>query len=78
MRFVQLARFTDAKLELFQDDIDTLPRLPYTAISHVVGEASWCDIPGNEGQVFASPQKAKFIVKCLPSLVGKKCFWMDT
>jgi hypothetical protein len=67
MRFVQLARFTDAKLELFQGDIDTLPRLSYIAMLHVWGEASWRDIPGIEEQVFASSQKAKLIIKCLPS-----------
>jgi hypothetical protein len=54
-----------------------LSKTDYVAISHVWEKAAWQDIPGIDGQVLASKEKAKFIEKRLPSIVGTKWFWMD-
>jgi hypothetical protein len=54
-----------------------LNNIRYLAVSHVWGEVKWQSIPGIEGDVHASKEKAKFIVEHLPSIVGSEYFWMD-
>lgn len=54
-----------------------LKNLHYVAVSHVWGEVEWRSIPGVEGDVSASREKAKFIAERLHSIVGSEYFWMD-
>jgi hypothetical protein len=50
----------------------------YVAVSHVWGrDAEWRHIPGVKSDVFASKEKAKFLVERLPFIVENKWFWMD-
>lgn len=49
----------------------------YICISHAWGEAFWRNISGIQEEVLASSEKAEFITKRLPSLVGTDWFWMD-
>ena len=72
---IKFARFTDGVLGLFDSKPD---ELEYVAFSHVWGEWEWRDIPGIPYQVKASQEKADFIEKDLPKLVGNGAFWMDT
>ena len=48
----------------------------YLAISHVWGEVEWREVPGIDGQVLISKEKAKFMGQ-LKSIVGGAYFWMD-
>src|SRR5271169_281204 len=49
----------------------------YLTISHVWGNAKWRDIQGFEGKVKATEEKAYFIERKLPNIVGSQYFWMD-
>jgi hypothetical protein len=49
----------------------------YLAISHVWGDAQWQEIPGIDGEVLVSKEKANFITERLRSIVGTDYFWMD-
>jgi hypothetical protein len=49
----------------------------YLAISHSWGEPKWQEIPGVEGEIWVSEERAKFILSRLPSIVGREYFWMD-
>lgn len=49
----------------------------YLAISHVWGDAQWQEIPGIDGEVLVSKEKAKFLTERLKSIVGTNYFWMD-
>src|SRR2546423_1330958 len=69
-----LCRYDSGKL-VTQDKL--LSETDYIAISHVWGKAAKQDIPGIDGQVLASKEKARFIEKRLPRIVGTKWFWMD-
>jgi hypothetical protein len=71
---VQFARFINGKVVLFTE---STTELEYIAISHVWGSAEWLKIPGLENDVKASRQKAFFIERELPGLVGEYAFWMD-
>ena len=71
---VQFARFVNGELVLFSAHTS---ELEYIAVSHVFGETEWHSIPGIKNEVLASPQKAVFIEKELPALVGELPFWMD-
>ena len=71
---VQFARFVSGELVLFSAYTS---ELEYIAVSHVFGETEWHSIPGIKNEVLASPQKAVFIEKELPALVGDLPFWMD-
>ena len=71
---VQFARFVSGELVLFSAYTS---ELEYIAVSHVFGETEWHNIPGIKNEVLASPQKAAFIEKDLPALVGDLPFWMD-
>lgn len=71
---VQFARYVDGKLQLFKA---CAPELDYIAISHVWGEIEWLQVPGIDHEILVSKQKAIFIEKKLPSLVGSAAFWMD-
>ncbi|KAG8529088.1 uncharacterized protein KY384_005723 [Bacidia gigantensis] len=70
----KFARFVGVNLELFRAHTS---QLEYIAVSHVFGKTEWCQIPGIQGEVLASSQKAAFIENELPSLVGDQPFWMD-
>ena len=71
---VQFARFVNSELILFSAYTS---ELEYIAVSHVFGKTEWHSIPGIKDEVLASPQKAAFIEKELPALVGDLPFWMD-
>ena len=71
---VQFARFVSGELVLFSAYTS---ELEYIAVSHVFGKTGWHCIPGIKNEVLASPQKAVFIEKELPALVGDLPFWMD-
>ena len=71
---VQFARFVSGELVLFSAYTS---ELEYIAVSHVFGKTEWHSIPGIKNEVLASPQKAVFIEKELPALVGDLPFWMD-
>lgn len=71
---VQFARFVSGELVLFTA---CTSELEYIAVSHVFGKTEWHRIPGIKKEVLASPQKAVFIEKELPALVGDLPFWMD-
>ena len=71
---VQFARFVSGELILFTAYTS---ELEYIAVSHVFGKTEWHSIPGIKNEVLASPQKAAFIEKELPALVGDLPFWMD-
>ncbi len=71
---VQFARFVNGELILFSAYTS---ELEYIAVSHVFGKTEWLSIPGIESEVLASRQKAAFIEKELPALVGDRPFWMD-
>ena len=71
---VQFARFVSGELVLFSAYTS---ELEYIAVSHVFIETEWHSIPGIKNEVLASPQKAVFIEKELPALVGDLPFWMD-
>ena len=71
---VQFARFVNGELVLFSAYTS---ELEYIAVSHVFGETEWHSIPGIKNEVLASPQKAAFIEKELPALIGDLPFWMD-
>ena len=49
----------------------------YLAISHVWGNASWQQVPGIEGEVLVSDEKAKFLGERLRLIVNSQYFWMD-
>ncbi|KAK5654676.1 hypothetical protein OQA88_6999 [Cercophora sp. LCS_1] len=49
----------------------------FIAISHVWGDASWRHVDGIEDQILVSDDKALFIAKSLPVIVGQSWFWMD-
>lgn len=71
---VQFARFVSGELILFSAYTS---ELEYIAVSHVFGKTEWHSIPGIKNEVLASPQKAAFIEKELPALIGDLPFWMD-
>ena len=71
---VTFARFVNGELILFSAYTS---ELEYIAVSHVFGKTEWHSIPGIKDEVLASPQKAAFIEKELPALVGDLPFWMD-
>lgn len=74
---ITFARFVAGRLERFQAPINDLE---YLAISHVWGDPSLLeprDIPGIEGKVLCTPEKAEYIEHELPKKVGTKPFWMD-
>ena len=71
---VQFARFVNGELILFSAYTS---ELEYIAVSHVFGKTEWHSIPGIKNEVLASPQKATFLEKELPALVGDQPFWMD-
>ena len=71
---VQFARFVSGELILFSAYTS---ELEYIAVSHVFGETEWLSIPGIKNEVLASTQKAAFIEKELPALIGDRPFWMD-
>ena len=72
---IKFARFTNGALELFESRPD---EIKYVAFSHVWGDWKWRDIPGIPYSVKASEEKAAFIEKDLPILIGDRIFWMDT
>ncbi|KAI0380793.1 hypothetical protein F5Y04DRAFT_256723 [Hypomontagnella monticulosa] len=72
---IKFARFVDGTLELFEARTD---ELKYVAFSHVWGDWKWRQIPGIPYEVKVSQEKADFIGKDLPGLVGDGAFWMDT
>jgi hypothetical protein len=72
---IKFARFVNGTLELFEARTD---KLEYVAFSHVWGDWKWRKIPGIPYEVKASQEKADFIEKDLPALVGNSAFWMDT
>lgn len=49
----------------------------YLAISHIWGKAIWQSIPGIDGLVLVSNEKAKFLIERMPALVEGEYFWMD-
>jgi hypothetical protein len=55
---VQLGRFLDGRLELFNACIGDRE---YIAVSQIWGKVEWLRVDGVERDVYASPQKAKFI-----------------
>ena len=71
---VKFARFVDSELILFSA---YTTELEYIAVSHVFGKTEWFNIPGIKNEVLASKQKAAFIEKELPALIGDRAFWMD-
>ena len=71
---VKFARFVDSELILFS--AYTI-ELEYIAVSHVFGKTEWFNISGIKNEVLASKQKAAFIEKELPILIGDRAFWMD-
>lgn len=74
---ITFARFVAGRLERFKAPIKDLD---YLAISHVWGDPSLLeprDIPGIEGKVLCTPEKAEYIEQELPKKVGTKSFWMD-
>ena len=71
---VKFARFVNGELILFSA---FTTELEYIAVSHVFGKTEWFSIPGIKNEVLASTQKAAFIEKELPALIGDRAFWMD-
>jgi hypothetical protein len=71
---VTLCRYREG---LLVKELLPLQGTEYITISHVWGQAKWQTIQGVEGEVLASSEKAKFIAKQLPSIVGLQRFWMD-
>lgn len=74
---ITFARFVAGRLERFQAPINDLE---YLAISHVWGDPSLLeprDVPGIDGKVLCTPEKADYIEQELPKKVGTKPFWMD-
>jgi hypothetical protein len=74
---ITFARFVAGRLERFQASINNLE---YLAISHVWGDPALLEsreIPGIEGKVLCTPEKAEYIRHELPKKVGTKPFWMD-
>ena len=71
---VKFARFVNGELILFNA---YTTELEYIAVSHVFGRTEWFTIPGIKNEVLASTQKAAFIEKELPGLIGDRAFWMD-
>ena len=71
---VKFARFVSGQLVLFSAYTS---ELEYIAVSHVFGKTEWFSIPGIKNEVLASTQKATFIEKELPALIGDRPFWMD-
>ena len=71
---VQFARFVSGELVLFSA---YTTELEYIAVSHVFGKTEWFTIPGIKNEVLASTQKAAFIEKELPALIGDRPFCMD-
>lgn len=69
-----LCRYCDGKLER---ESHLVENTNYLAISHVWGQAEWQRVPGIEGQVLVSKEKAKFLSEQLSSVVGEEYFWMD-
>jgi hypothetical protein len=72
---VQFARYVGGRLQFFKARTD---ELDYFAISHVWGTIEWLRVPGIDHEILASKQKAVFIEKRLPDLVGSQAFWLDT
>ena len=70
-----LCRFNNAG-NLHYEDAE-ITTTPYIAVSHVWAEPEWVTIPGIPERVLASCQKAQFIHRKLPTLVGTSLFWMD-
>ena len=75
---------TSLQIMLCRFDYGKLVKVPmilgeadYVAVSHVWGRADWQILPGVDGDVLASKEKATFITEQLPSIVGKGYFWMD-
>lgn len=74
---ITFARFVAGRLERFESPINGLE---YLAISHVWGDPSLLeprDVPGIDGKVLCTPEKAEYIERELPKKVGTKPFWMD-
>ena len=71
---VKFARFVGGELILFST---YTTELEYIAVSHVFRKTEWFSIPGIKNEVLASTQKAAFIEKELPALIGDRAFWMD-
>lgn len=74
---ITFARFVAGRLERFEAPINNLD---YLAISHVWGNPALLeprDIPGIDGKVLCTPEKAAYIELELPKNVGTKPFWMD-
>ena len=71
---VKFARFVNGELNLFTA---YTTELEYIAVSHVFGKTEWFTIPGIRNEVLASTQKAAFIERELPALIGDRAFWMD-
>lgn len=75
MVVINLCRYDEAgTLSLAPCDID---KADFIAVSHVWGDASWVDIKGVPSKVLVSPQKAVWVEKSLPKIVGTAFFWMD-
>lgn len=71
---IVLCRFNSG---IFERNTNLIDEVPYLAISHVWGKVEWRTVPGIQGEVIASKEKAQFIVEKLPGIVGEEYFWMD-
>lgn len=71
---VVMCRYADGRLERHKVHIQ---ETQYVAISHVWEEAQWLHVPGIDGDVLVSPEKARFMAESLPSIIGAAWFWMD-
>lgn len=71
---VVLCHYDSGKLE---KTIKPINNTSYLAISHVWGEVDWQEVPGIEGEILVSKEKAKFMTERLNAVVGTDYFWMD-
>ena len=71
---VVMCRYKDGRVERHEVSVQDTQ---YIAISHVWEEAQWLHVTGIDWEVLVSPEKAKFMVESLPSIVGSGYFWMD-
>src|SRR5947207_11729959 len=71
---VIMCRYRNGKLER---KLKSTRNTQYIAISHSWGNPIWQELPGVEGEVWVSKDRAKFILNRLPFIVGEQYFWMD-
>lgn len=71
---VVVCRYKDGRVERHEVSVQDTQ---YIAVSHVWEEAQWLHVTGIDWEVLVSPEKAKFMVESLPSIVGSGYFWMD-